>query len=108
MYFIPKEEWAAYVPRLRSGLHAFEGLLKLPTEKGEAVMKVKKGALLNVRHNRSGNWKGIATADFDTETDEWFPIALAEEEVSGIHMIWKKGDDMPARRGLCTVSLVLP
>ena len=76
-------------------------------ERGEAVMKVKKGTLLNVKHSRSGNWKGIATADFDTEVDEWFPIALAEEEVQGLNRIWIKGEDIPARRNLCTVSEVV-
>ena len=32
------KERAAHVPRLRQSLHALEGLLKLPTKKGEAVM----------------------------------------------------------------------
>ena len=69
-------------------------------------MIIKKGAILDVKHSRSGNWTGIATEDFDTEKDEWYPLALAQEEiVEGMNIFWEKSNDMPARRGLCTVKL---
>jgi len=70
-------------------------------------MEIKKGTILNVKDSRSGNWKGIATKDFDTVKDEWYPIALAEGTVDGISTIakWEAGDDMPARNGLCTVEV---
>ena len=69
-------------------------------------MKIKKDTLLNVNHSRSGKWVGIATDDFDTEKDEWYPIALAQEaEVHRLNTFWEKGENMPARRGLCTVEI---
>lgn len=68
-------------------------------------MKIKKGTVLAVNHSRSGRWTGIATKDFDTEKDEWYPIALHQDEpVHGLNNSWEKGEDMPARRGLCTVK----
>lgn len=70
------------------------------------IIQIKKGTLLNVNHSRSGNWVGIATEDFDTEKDEWYPIALAQEQiVKGMRTYWTKGDSMPARRGLCKVEI---
>jgi len=69
-------------------------------------MKIKKGTKLNVNHSRSGKWKGVATKDFDTEKDEWYPIALDQEEiVHGLNTSWEKGANMPARRGLCKVNV---
>ena len=68
-------------------------------------MKIKKGTLLQVKHSRSGNWKGIATKNFDTEKEEWYPIKLAEERVDGLNTSWFKGDDMPARNCLCKIKL---
>ena len=70
-------------------------------------MKIKKGTLLQVNHSRSGNWKGIATKDFDTEKEEFYPIALAQEkEVHGLNTIWEKGDNMPCRNTLCKIEAI--
>jgi hypothetical protein len=71
-------------------------------------MIVKKGQLLNVNHNRSGKWVGIATKDFDTEKEEWYPIALAQEKpVRGLarETIWESGDSMPCRNTLCFITI---
>lgn len=69
-------------------------------------MFIKKDTVLEVNHSRSGKWTGIATEDFDTEKDEWYPIALYQEEVvEGLSTNWVKGEDMPARRGLCTIKV---
>ena len=67
-------------------------------------MEIKKGQKVIVRHNRSGTWNGIAKEDFDTNKDEWYPISLDQEFVEGLNTVWHKGDNMPARRGLCEVS----
>ena len=70
-------------------------------------MKFKKGSLVQVKHNRSGNWKGIVTEDFDDEKDEWFSIALAQKEiVEGLKTYWEEGERMPCRKGLCIVELI--
>ena len=68
-------------------------------------MKIKKGTLLQVKHSRSGNWKGIATEDFDTK-DEWYSIALVNERVDGSNTSWVKGDKMPARGSLCKIEIL--
>lgn len=69
-------------------------------------MKIKKGTLLRVKHSRSGTWKGIATEDFDTEEEGFYPIALAQEVVTGMSTVWTEGDTMPAKKRLCTVSII--
>jgi hypothetical protein len=69
-------------------------------------MKIKKGTLVQVNHSRSGNWKALATKDFDTKKDEWYPLQLVDEEVNGMSTSWIKGDEMPARRGHCTIEIV--
>lgn len=70
-------------------------------------MKIKKDTLLYIKHSRSGNWKGIATRDFDTDKEEFYPIALAQEEaVFGLNTTWEKGDNMPCRNSLCKVEIL--
>lgn len=69
-------------------------------------MKVKKGTVLNVWHQRSGKWIGKATADFDSVKDEWYPIILFQKEpVMGLSQAWYEGDEMPCRRSLCTFKV---
>jgi len=68
---------------------------------------IKKGTILNVRHTRSGKWTGIATQDFDTELVEFYPIALAQEEiVEGLTVQYLPGDNMPCRKSLCTITIL--
>ena len=72
-------------------------------------MKIAKGQILLVNHHRSDKWKGIAARDFDTETEEFYPIALAEEKpVRGLarETIWEMGDIMPCRNTLCKITIV--
>jgi len=70
-------------------------------------MKIKKGTILKVYHDRSGTWIGIATKDFNTITDEWYSISLHQDKpVHGIVNTWEKGAEMPARRGLCRVKKI--
>lgn len=42
-------------------------------------MKIKSYEMVEVEHSRSGKWHGIATRDFDTETEEWYPLTLAAD-----------------------------
>jgi len=68
-------------------------------------MKIKKGTLVNVKHSRSGNWKGIASEDFDTD-EEWYSINLAQKEnVHGLNTTWVEGERMPCRKGLCKIEV---
>ncbi len=71
-------------------------------------MEIKKGTLLNVKHNRKGNFKGIAIKDFDTDTTEFYPIALAQSNpIEGLSVLnsWIEGEEIPCRNSLCTVEL---
>ena len=71
-------------------------------------MKIEKGTILNVNSIRKGKFTGISISDFDTE-DEWYPIAVHQEEpVYGMSEVWKKGDEIPCRKGLCTIYTQLP
>ena len=70
-------------------------------------MIIKKGTVVEVSHSRSGNWRGIATKTFDTVKDEWYSLALyQEDDVHGLSTSWEQGEEMPARRGLCTIKVV--
>ena len=69
-------------------------------------MKIKKGQLLTVHHERKGEFKGIAVQDFDTETTTFYPIALAQEEkVDGMHRDWVQGESIACRNSLCKLEL---
>lgn len=69
-------------------------------------MKIKKGTVLDVKSERKGNYIGIALEDFDTEEDELYEIAVHQHiPVQGLNNEWKKGERIPARRGMCTVSV---
>lgn len=63
-------------------------------------MKVSTGQKVFVRSTRHGNYTGIATANFDTVQDEWYPIASAQEVVKGMSNEWEEGEAVPCRRGL--------
>ena len=70
-------------------------------------MIIKKGTVLDVTHSRSGKWRGIAAKNFDTIKDEWYPILLhQEDDVNGLNTDWEKGEEMPARKGLCKIKIV--
>jgi len=70
-------------------------------------MIIKKGTFLNVRHSRKGNFKGIATKDFDTEKEEFYPIAVMQEKpVEGLDTEWKQGEEIPCRNTLCKIEII--
>ena len=72
-------------------------------------MKVNKGTLLDVNHSRKGKFVGIAIRNFDTESETFYPIALAENKVIGamssMNDDWVEGDEIPCRNSLCEISL---
>ncbi len=65
-------------------------------------MLIKEGTKLTVRHRRKGTFEGIAMRDFDTETEEFYPIAAAEI-VSDMANEWLQGEEIPCRNTLCVV-----
>jgi hypothetical protein len=68
-------------------------------------MKIKKGTIVEVNSHRAGKYTGIATADFDTDSDEWYEINVHQERpVEGISHIWENGKHIPCRKGLCTIK----
>ena len=69
-------------------------------------MKIKKGTKLKVKHNRKGTFVGIAEKDFDSNTTEFYPICVAEEEILGLSNYWQKGDRVPCRASLCTIEII--
>lgn len=69
-------------------------------------MQIKKGQVLEVKDERKGHYIGIATADFDTEVDEWYSISLYQDEIIhgiSIGKFWERGEDIPARKGHVTL-----
>lgn len=69
-------------------------------------MLIRKDTVLNVKSTRKGNFVGIALKDFDTENDEWYSIAVHQDEpVYGVLEDWFIGESIPCRRGLCVVSI---
>ncbi len=68
-------------------------------------MRIKKGQKLQIKHNRSGKFKVIAEKNFDTETEEFYPVVLAKGQyVEGMASDWEEGDAIPCRRSLCTIQ----
>ena len=69
-------------------------------------MEIKKGTLLEVNHSRKGKFVGVAEKDFDTDKTEFYPIALAQEEiVDGIVNDWGMGSSIPCRNSLCKIKI---
>lgn len=68
-------------------------------------MKIKKGDKLTVVCSRKGTYKAVATEAFDTLKDEWYAVALDQDEpVRGLSQDWLRGDDVPCRKGMATVT----
>jgi len=55
-------------------------------------MKIKKGDTVEVKHDRKGTFIAIAIRDFDTETEQFYPLSVDGEEV-------------PCRNTLCSLKL---
>ena len=67
-------------------------------------MFIKKGQKLVINDSRKGTFNAVATKDFDTDIEEFYPVACSELVV-GLTRVWKTGDEIPARKSLCNVSL---
>lgn len=68
-------------------------------------MFIKKGQKLVINDFRKGTFNAVAIKDFDTETNEFYPVACSEL-VIGLTRVWKTGDEIPVRKSLCNISLV--
>jgi len=71
-------------------------------------MKVKKGTKLLINHTRKGRFIAIATKNFDTIKDEFYPIVVAPEndEVQGEASAWLPGEKIPCRDEFCTIDVI--
>ena len=67
-------------------------------------MIIKKGQTFTVHDRRKGIFRGIATKDFDTEKDEFYPVATLEC-VRGLANDWEPGEAIPCRNGISTINL---
>ena len=54
-------------------------------------MIVKAGTNLIVNSKRKGTFKAVATRDFDTETEEFYPVAT-RQNISGMVNEWLPGE----------------
>lgn len=68
-------------------------------------MEIKKDTILLVRDIGKGAYKAKALGDFDTEKDEWYPVATLER-VEGLSTTWEAGDKIPCRRGLARFQVI--
>jgi len=72
-------------------------------------MEIIKGQRVHVFHLRKGDFDGVATRDFNTDTEEWYPIALAKGNfLKGLSLnaFWEAGDGIPCRKSLTTLILL--
>lgn len=63
-------------------------------------MEIKKGQKLNIVHARKGVFKAVALQNFDTEKEEWYPVATLEY-VEGMANVWFPGESISCRSTLC-------
>ena len=71
-------------------------------------MEIKKGTRLEIRHSRKGIFTAVATADFDSEKEEFYPVAVAIGEVDGFQTSgkWQTGENIPCRASFCTFKVL--
>ena len=72
-------------------------------------MKIKSGSLLEINHERKGRFLAIACADFDTDKEEFYPVAIAEQQTEGVIGLvneWLPGEEIPCRRSFCNVEVL--
>lgn len=70
-------------------------------------MKIQEGDLLNIQHSRKGFFKAIATQDFDTDEEEWYPIVLAPDQyVKGMASDWVSGEKISCRKSQVRMILI--
>ena len=75
-------------------------------------MKIKQGEKINVWHKRKGFFEAIAKRDFDTETETFYPLILAQtskdKTVFGLSEQWENGEEIPCRKDLCRIERQTP
>ena len=72
-------------------------------------MKIFKGTILKIRHQRNGEFFGMATKDFDSEMEKFYPIQSAQlTTVKGVTNEWELGDSVPCRAEFVTFELASP
>lgn len=66
------------------------------------MTEILKGAILNIHHTRKGFFQGVATRDFDTEKETFWPVNLADGYVKGMSygVDWWPGESIPCRGSL--------
>lgn len=72
-------------------------------------MEITKGQRIQVHHLRKGVFDAVAQRDFNTDSEEWYPLALARGNfVRGLSVAtyWEAGDEIPCRKSLSTLILV--
>ena len=69
-------------------------------------MKIKKGTIVRVHHNRKGTFAAKTKKDIDTEKTEWYDLEVAADEVAESVLSgsqWVGGETMQVRASLCTL-----
>lgn len=68
---------------------------------------IKKGTILQVTHVKKGFFTGIVTRDFDNLRENFFPIALHQDQnLKDANYEWKRGEEIPCRSTLVTIKIV--
>lgn len=68
-------------------------------------MFIKAGTRLMVSHKRKGRFEGKAARDFDTETEEFYPI-ITLERLSGMSQDWEVGERVECRNDLTKIMII--
>lgn len=68
-------------------------------------MKVTKDSILEIKHDRKGQFTAIATNDFDTEKDTFYPVKTTAC-VEGMVNEWDVGESIPCRGSLCSITVI--
>lgn len=72
-------------------------------------MEITKGQRIQVHHLRKGIFDAVALRDFNTESEEWYPLALARGNfVKGLSVgeYWAAGEEIPCRKSLSNLILL--
>ena len=72
-------------------------------------MEIKKGTLLTITHSRKGEFLGMASEDFDSDKEKFYPIRVAiknKEGVKGLNNEWMPDEEILCRASLCEIKLV--
>lgn len=70
-------------------------------------MKLLKNTIVGVCHKRHGKFTGIVLKDFDTDVEEFYPIAVYQyDPVIGLSTVWNKGDEIPCRKSMVELFIL--